>query len=228
MPNRASRAPPSNAQRRSPPRTGGRLLSDLGPRSRRSTACRVGMAACIRTWRGSARSGQTFAENLARRDQRVVARVERRRVPRFGQDLGASRATTAQNELAVEALKKTSPAELAKIRARLPKGVEIELWWRRFFKSLLCIRVRFRISCGHADGRQTWPRLPAVCTPVRLMHGDAEWALSIFGVSDQCRREGDKAPGIGHALVATPTEPWRRTSSRSVPPLSIPGGSMRC
>ena len=34
----------------------------------------------------------------------------------------------AQNELAVEA-KKTSP-ELAKIRARLPKGVEIELWWQ--------------------------------------------------------------------------------------------------
>ena len=30
----------------------------------------------------------------------------------------------AQNELAVEAFKKTSPAELAKIRARLPKGVD--------------------------------------------------------------------------------------------------------
>ena len=36
----------------------------------------------------------------------------------------------AQNELAVEAFKKTFPAELAKIRARLPKGVEIELWWQ--------------------------------------------------------------------------------------------------
>ena len=36
----------------------------------------------------------------------------------------------AQNELAVEALKKNFPAELAKIRARLPKGVEIELWWQ--------------------------------------------------------------------------------------------------
>ena len=33
----------------------------------------------------------------------------------------------AQNELAVEAFKKNFPAELAKIRARLPKGVEIEL-----------------------------------------------------------------------------------------------------
>ncbi len=32
----------------------------------------------------------------------------------------------AQNELAVEAFKKNFPAELAKIRARLPKGVEIE------------------------------------------------------------------------------------------------------
>ena len=30
----------------------------------------------------------------------------------------------------VEAFKKNFPAELAKIRARLPKGVEIELWWR--------------------------------------------------------------------------------------------------
>ena len=38
----------------------------------------------------------------------------------------------AQNELAVEALEKPAhfPAELAKIRARLPKGVEIELWWQ--------------------------------------------------------------------------------------------------
>ncbi len=36
----------------------------------------------------------------------------------------------AQNELAVEAFKKNFPAELAKIRARLPKGVEIELWWQ--------------------------------------------------------------------------------------------------
>ena len=31
---------------------------------------------------------------------------------------------------AVEAFKKNFPAELAKIRARLPKGVEIELWWQ--------------------------------------------------------------------------------------------------
>ena len=36
----------------------------------------------------------------------------------------------AQNELAVDAFKKNFPAELAKIRARLPKGVEIELWWQ--------------------------------------------------------------------------------------------------
>ena len=35
----------------------------------------------------------------------------------------------AQNELAVGAFKKNFPAELAKIRARLP-GVEIELWWQ--------------------------------------------------------------------------------------------------
>ena len=36
----------------------------------------------------------------------------------------------AQNELAVEAFKKTSPPNWPKIRARLPKGVEIELWWQ--------------------------------------------------------------------------------------------------
>ena len=35
-----------------------------------------------------------------------------------------------KTELAVEAFKKNFPAELAKIRARLPKGVEIELWWQ--------------------------------------------------------------------------------------------------
>ena len=43
----------------------------------------------------------------------------------------------AQNELAVEAFKKNFPAELAKIRARLPKGVEIE----HFRFSLVHIRM---------------------------------------------------------------------------------------
>ena len=95
----------------------------------------------------------------------------------------------AQNELAVEAFKKNFPAELAKIRARLPKGVEIELWWQDEIG---------RIS-SHADGRGTRPRAPR----------DQRTDL----------RRGWSCPG------ATPT-PWRRTSSRSVPP-SIPA-PMRC
>ena len=36
----------------------------------------------------------------------------------------------AQNELALEDFKKNFPAELAKLRQRLPDGVEIELWWQ--------------------------------------------------------------------------------------------------
>ena len=59
--------------------------------------------------------------HLARRDH-GRARVEG---ARLRQDLDY-----AQNELAVEAFKRNFPAELAKIRARLPKGVEIELWWQ--------------------------------------------------------------------------------------------------
>lgn len=35
----------------------------------------------------------------------------------------------AQNEFEVEDFKKRFPTELATIRARLPKGTEIELWW---------------------------------------------------------------------------------------------------
>ena len=64
--------------------------------------------------------------HLARRDH-GRARVEG---ARLRQDLGAAARHYAQNELAVEAFKKNFPAELAKIRARLPKGVEIELWWQ--------------------------------------------------------------------------------------------------
>ena len=55
--------------------------------------------------------------------------------PRSGAIEGARRAKIsarprhyAQNDSV--ALKKNFPAELAKIRARLPKGVEIELWWQ--------------------------------------------------------------------------------------------------
>ena len=55
-----------------------------------------------------------------------VPRLAHRRVSLFS----ARRRHYAHHELAVEAFKKTSPAELAKIRARLPKGVEIELWWQ--------------------------------------------------------------------------------------------------
>ncbi|MGH8702069.1 MAG: IS630 family transposase [Burkholderiales bacterium] len=36
----------------------------------------------------------------------------------------------AQNELAIEAFKKGLPAELDKIRAGLPAGIAIELWWQ--------------------------------------------------------------------------------------------------
>ena len=35
-----------------------------------------------------------------------------------------------QNELAVKAFKKNFPALLAEIRAGLPPGTEIELWWQ--------------------------------------------------------------------------------------------------
>ena len=107
----------------------------------------------------------------------------------------------AQNELAVEAFKKNFPAELAKIRARLPKGVEIELWWQdeaRIGKNKLTRRWARR---ERARGR------PATSAP----NGPISSARSV-------PRRG-KAPGWS-CPGATPT-PWRRTSSRSVPP-SIP------
>ena len=123
------------------PRTGSRWEVDRAhPRSnRRITAahcavvcsdCRPGPGgrrnflplASARTWRG----GSWRRTHLARRD-RGRARVEG---ARLRQDLGAASAHFAQNELALEDFKKNFPAELAKIRARLPKGVEIELWWQ--------------------------------------------------------------------------------------------------
>ena len=113
----------------------------------------------------------------------------------------------AQNELAVEAFKKNFPAELAKIRARLPKGVEIELWWQDEAR----IGQKNKLTRRWAR-RGTRPRAPR--------DQRTEWAY-IFGAI--C-----PAKGKGAGLVmpgATPT-PWRRTSSRSVPP-SIPA-PMRC
>ena len=113
----------------------------------------------------------------------------------------------AQNELAVEAFKKNFPAELAKIRARLPKGVEIELWWQDEAR----IGQKNKLTRRWAR-RGTRPRAPR--------DQRTEWAY-IFGAI--CPRRG-KAPGWS-CPGATPT-PWRRTSSRSVPP-SIPA-PMRC
>ena len=139
--------------------------------------------------------------HLARRDH------GRARVEGAGrQDLGAAR-HYAQNELAVEAFKKNFPAELAKIRARLPKGVEIELWWQDEAR----IGQKNKLTRRWAR-RGTRPRAPR--------DQRTEWAY-IFGAI--C-----PAKGKGAGLVmpwATPT-PWRRTSSRSVPP-SIPA-PMRC
>ena len=102
----------------------------------------------------------------------------------------------AQNELAVEAFKKKT-----KIRARLPKGVEIELWWQG-------IGQKNKLT---ADGpRGTRPRAPR--------DQRTEWAY-IFGAI--C-----PAKGKGAGLVM----PWCDTdamaASRSVPP-SIPA-PMRC
>ena len=114
----------------------------------------------------------------------------------------------AQNELAVEAFKKNFPAELAKIRARLPKGVEIELWWQDEAR----IGQKNKLTRRWAR-RGTRPRAPR--------DQRTEWAY-IFGAICPLRR--GKAPGWS-CPGATPT-PWRRTSSRSVPP-SIPA-PMRC
>ena len=64
--------------------------------------------------------------HLARRDH-GRARVEGRSAsPRSRR----GRATTRKTSWPSRLFKKNFPAELAKIRARLPKGVEIELWWQ--------------------------------------------------------------------------------------------------
>ena len=114
----------------------------------------------------------------------------------------------AQNELAVEAFKKNFPAELAKIRARLPKGVEIELWWQDEAR----IGQKNKLTRRWAR-RGTRPRAPR--------DQRTEWAY-IFGAI--CPAKG-KGAGLVMPWCDIPT-PWRRTSSRSVPP-SIPA-PMRC
>ena len=90
----------------------------------------------------------------------------------------------AQNELAVEAFKKNFPAELAKIRARLPKGVEIELWWQDEAR----IGQKNKLTRRWAR-RGTRPRAPR--------DQRTEWAY-IFGAD--LSREGERRRA-GHALV---------------------------
>ena len=102
----------------------------------------------------------------------------------------------AQNELAVEAFKKNFPAELAKIRARLPKGVEIELWWQA---AIARIGQKNKLTRRWAR-RGTRPRAPR--------DQRTEWA-SARSVPRRGKAPGWSCPG------ATPTP---RTSSRSVPP----------
>ena len=92
----------------------------------------------------------------------------------------------AQNELAVEAFKKNFPAELAKIRARLPKGVEIELWWQDEAR----IGQKNKLTRRWAR-RGTRPRAPR--------DQRTEWATDLS-------REGE---------WSCPDTEWRRTSSRS-------------
>ena len=99
----------------------------------------------------------------------------------------------AQNELAVEAFKKNFPAELAKIRARLPKGVEIELWWQDESR----IGQKNKLTRRWAR-RGTRPRAPR--------DQRTEWAY-IFGaicpakgkgaglIDDQCRRRSRRPCG---------------------------------
>ena len=93
------------AQRRSPAAHWRRLLRPA--RSRRSTASCAGGAKA--RW-----LLETFAisETTVGRELKALGFAKISARPRH----------YAQNELAVEALKKTSPHELAKIRARLPKG----------------------------------------------------------------------------------------------------------
>ena len=115
--------------------------------------------------------------HLARRDH-GRARVEG---ARLRQDLGGPR-HYAQNELAVEAFKKNFPAELAKIRARLPKGVEIELWWQ----------AEARI--GQKNKLTRWARRDAPAGAPRPAH-----RMGLYLRRD-LSREGERRRA-GHALV---------------------------
>ena len=88
-------------------------------RSRRSTA------SCAGRSQGPGAVALGDVRHLARRDH-GRARVEG---ARLRQDLGAAAPLRAKRA-GRRGFKKNFPAELAKIRARLPKGVEIELWWQ--------------------------------------------------------------------------------------------------
>ena len=125
---------------------------------------------------------------------------------RLRQDLGAAAPLRAKRA-GREAFKKNFPAELAKIRARLPKGVEIELWWQDEAR----IGQKNKLTRRGPDVARARGR-PATSAP----NGPISSARS---VPRRGRAPGWSCPG------ATPT-PWRRTSSRSVPP-SIPA-PMRC
>ena len=152
-------------------------------RSRRSTEMCAGGA---RTWPERRRSQSQLDETTVGRELKG---------PRLRQDLGAAAPLRAK-QLAVEAFKKNFPAELAKIRARLPKGVEIELWWQDEAR----IGQKNKLTRRWAR-RGTRPRAPR--------DQRTEWAY-IFGAI--C-----PAKGKGAGLVMpwwTPT-PWRRTSSRA-------------
>ena len=81
-------------------------------------------------------------------------------------------------------LKKNFPAELAKIRARLPKGVEIELWWQDEAR----IGQKNKLTRRWAR-RGTRPRAPR--------DQRTEWAY-IFGAI--CPAKGERRRA-GHALV---------------------------
>ena len=166
---------------------------EAGPVPAATASCAGG----ARTWRGGL---GTFAISL---DETTVGRE----LKALGfAKISARPRHYAQNELAVEAFKKNFPAELAKIRARLPKGVEIELWWQDEAR----IGQKNKLTRRWAR-RGTRPRAPR--------DQRTEWAY-IFGAI--CPAKGK---GAGLVIGATPT-PWRRTSSRSVPP-SIPA-PMRC
>ena len=83
----------------------------------------------------------------------------------------------AQNELAVEA-KKNFPAELAKIRARLPKGVEIELWWRSPHRpeDKLTRRCGRRLRCpAKGKGRRSTAQPAVLARPVPWAGARKSW-----------------------------------------------------